>query len=356
MFENFPKIEYSFISEDGTFTNEMQDIFRRVSLTQETLNNPSNFKYYVINDGDTPERIAVDAYNDSFLWWVVLLTNNILDKNEEWPKSVSELNRLFESFLNGNSYYIMENLSIQKEDVIVKRNVASEGSVDINIYGIIDDYDLFLHKIDVKTNQSEGTFSSGDEFYIYRRANENFFKIDGFGLSACSIQNMGSTSCVELVGPTAPYCLVPAQIPCLGKNNAIPYGELCATLGSTFGIIRRVDSIKSSLSSFEFKGDSLNPYSVPNGNGATGNFFVSENQNLCGYTATLLHRYIDPDSNIPGYIDVISRGADIIRNNDNRRKIKLIKPSVVNKIIKEFNGLINNSVSPGTTKYITLAQ
>ena len=352
-FKKFPKFEYNFISEDGTFTREVQNIFRRVSLTQETLNDSSNFKFYVINDGDTPERIAAEVYDDSFLWWVILLTNDILDKNEEWPKSVSELNRLFEEFLNGNSYYIMENLDIKKDDIIVKRDVTVEGSVDINVFGIIDDYDSFLHKIDTKTNKSKGTFSEKDEFYIYRGIDaqdnpsfESFIKIDGFGATACAIQNVGVSACSQILGPTAGY-------------DGIARGTLCATQGSTFGIIHRIDSLKNSLSSFEFKGNTLNPYAVPTGNeyqGATGNFFVSESQNLCGYTATLLHKYIDPDGSVPTYVETISRGGDIIRTNDRRRKIKLVKPSVVSHIIKEVNDLINKSAPPGTTKYITLTQ
>jgi len=143
MFENFPKIEYDFVNEDGTFTREMQDIFRRVSLTEETIANGENYKFYTINDGDTPERIAFEAYDDASLWWIVLLVNNILDKENEWPKSVTDLSKLFDDFLDGYSYYTMETLDIQKDDIIVKRDVTAEGSIDINTYGVIDSYDIF---------------------------------------------------------------------------------------------------------------------------------------------------------------------------------------------------------------------
>jgi len=356
MFENYPKIEYDFINENGTFTREMQDIFRRVSLTEETMKNGENYKIYTINDGDTPERIAFEAYGDENLWWVVLLVNNILDVQNEWPKSVTDITRQFDDFLDGNSYYTTETFDIQKDDIVVKRDVTSDGSIDTNIYGVIDSYDSFLHKFDVKNQKASDTkLDENDEFYIYRRFqyeldgggfDEEFVKIDGFGYTACARQSIGSTGCAQILGPTAGYN-VAGKIP-------VPNGPFCNTAGSTFGIVRKKDSIKNGLEYFEYKGDRLNPYSVANGSGASGDFYFSVGQNLCGYTGCLLYQYISPDDNVPSYINVVSSGADLIRINDDRRVIKLVKPSVVRQIVKEFNVLIGGAVPPGTTKYITL--
>ena len=342
MFERFPKIEYDFINEDGTFTREMQDIFRRVSLTEETMKNGANYKTYVINDGDTPERISFEAYDDASFWWVILLVNNILDVQNEWPKSVTDLTRLFDDFLDGNSYYTMETLDIQKDDIVVKRDVTLEGSIDINTYGVIDSYDSFLHKFEVKNQKASDTkLDENEEFYIYRKdIEDNYVKIDGFGYTACARQSVGSTGCAQILGPTAGY-------------EDIPNGPQCATAGSTFGIIRRRDSIKSGVNQFEFNGEQLNPYSVPNGEGASGDFYLSVGQNLCGYTSCILYKYITKET-IPTYIKTVSKGANLIRGNDDRRKIKLVKPSVLREIVKEFNNLINGAVPPGTTKYITL--
>tara|TARA_R100000008_G_scaffold71563_1_gene49429 strand:+ start:236 stop:1279 length:1044 start_codon:yes stop_codon:yes gene_type:complete len=345
MFENYPRIEYDFITENGTFTREMQDIFRRVSLTDETLANGENYKLYTINDGDTPERIAFEAYDDERLWWVVLLVNNILDVQNEWPKSVTDLTRLFDDFLDGYSYYTMEHLDIQNGDIVVKRDVTADGSIDINTYGVIDSYDSFLHKFNVKNQKASDTkLDDGDEFYIYRRNGDDYAKIGGFGHTACARQSIGSTGCVQILGPTAGYNK---------SGGVVPNGPLCSTLGSTFGIVRKRTSITDGVKHFEFKGSELNPYSVPNGEGASGDFYISTNQSLCGYTACILYKYI-ADESIPTYIKTISEGAEMIRNNDDRRVIKLVKPSVVREIVREFQILISSDVPPGTTKYITL--
>tara|TARA_Y100000034_G_C6883525_1_gene405286 strand:- start:752 stop:1792 length:1041 start_codon:yes stop_codon:yes gene_type:complete len=344
MFENYPKIEYDFINEDGTFTKEMQDIFRRVTLTEETMKNGANYKLYTINDGDTPERIAFEAYDDASFWWVVLLVNNILDKENEWPKSVTDLTRLFDDFLDGYSYYTMETLDIQKDDIVVKRDSDAEGSIDINVYGVIDSYDSFLHKFDVKNQKaSETKLNANDEFYIYRRNGDEYEKIDGFGYTACARQSIGSTGCVQILGPTADTG--PG-----GNGITAPY---CATAGSTFGMVRKRTPIKNGVDFFEYKNDPVNPYSVPNGAGASGDFYLSIGQNLCGYTSCILYKYIT-DESIEPYIRTISKGANLIRGNDDKRVIKLVKPSILREIVKEFGILISGNVPPGTTKYITL--
>ena len=349
MFENYPIIKYNFVDENGLITNpEVVDIFRNVSIKQETLNDSSNFKYHAVNDGDTPEMVATEAYNNPNLWWAVLLINGMIDKEQEWPKNTQEINRIFDEFLNGNSYFIMENPDIQRNDIMVKRDLSMLGSVDIDTFGIIDNWDNHLHKIDIKTDKSKGTFIENDEFYLFRRKKvdtpaETWTPISGMGLTACAIQNMGSTfGCIQIVGPTDG-----------GSDGSNAYGMLCATQGSTFGIIRKKSTLRSTVKQFEFEGSPIDPYSVPNSlGGASGSYYMGSGQNICGLTSTVLYKYIDDTlSNYP-LIKVIGEGGDLIRKNDDRRVIKLLAPSILHKVVSEFHSLMRSSVTPGTSKYI----
>ena len=316
------------------------------------------------------------------MWWVILLTNGIVDKEREWPKSSAEINRIFDEFLDGNSYFIMENVDIKKDDVIIKRSAdgagcdrtlsGCSGSVDINVFGVISNYDSHLHKIDVKTKRSVGTFEENDEFYIVRRqqncitpanqwpgsdiswcaGQETFGPISGFGATACARQTLGSTSCSEIFGPTSGDAQDCSSFPC--RDLSLAQGPYCATAGSTYGIIRKKSTLKSSLKYFEFKGDYVDPYAVPNSiGGASGSYYMGSGQNICGLTGTVLYRYIfgTLQSDYPE-IKVIAEGADIIRKNDDRRMIKTLTPFIAKKVVQEFQSLIGTSVPPGTTKYI----
>ena len=50
---------------------------------------------YAIKDGETPDTVAFNYYDDPSFAWLVLLSNNIIDPYFEWPLSVYD----FEAFL-----------------------------------------------------------------------------------------------------------------------------------------------------------------------------------------------------------------------------------------------------------------
>lgn len=57
------------------------------------LKNVSLFYDYDIREGDTPENIAYRYYNDSYRYWLVLYSNNIIDPYSQWPLTSSQLDQ-----------------------------------------------------------------------------------------------------------------------------------------------------------------------------------------------------------------------------------------------------------------------
>ena len=153
-----PKITYPFPDFP---TMEMLDIFRRVAFTQEALEDTQNWERYTVVEGEKPEDLAYRYYGDSRLWWAILMANNIIDYRNEWPKSSREITNIFDNFLKGRSLYVFEDLPIKEGDVVVRRDVNATqlnedeeevhtSSLDMNTYGVVDDYDRLLHKINLK--------------------------------------------------------------------------------------------------------------------------------------------------------------------------------------------------------------
>ena len=85
-FKQFPKIFYP----TGTTQTLVPDIFRRVHLDKFFKNRTNLFGYYV-TDGMTPELVAKQQYGSTFFHWIVLLTNDIVDVEREWPKGSNDL-------------------------------------------------------------------------------------------------------------------------------------------------------------------------------------------------------------------------------------------------------------------------
>lgn len=348
-FKNLPKFEYSFPGVSGV---ELQDIFRRVVFTENTLKDKRNFEDYLIVQGEKPDDVSQKFYGTPDYWWLVLLCNNIIDTENEWPKAVSEIDNLFSNFLTGNSYYLMENLDAKEGDILVKRDTISiadalthggTAGIDIDHYGIIDKYDPILRKIDVKI--SEGTLNKGDEVHIFRKGvTGQYVSISGFGETGCYQAYFGATSCVEITGPTGSLV------------HGGEWGKMCASQGSSFGIIQKKDSIRDSVKEFRYEGNPANPYSsfisgIENqDDGMSGEFFSY--QSLCGMTGTILFDYIT--DSLSENVNVVTIGDDIFNTNDRNRIIQLLTPKLVGLVRTEISMLLKGNVPRGTTRMVEL--
>jgi hypothetical protein len=73
----------------------MTNLMARSSVIPSLLNNTALFYQYDIQDGDTPESVAYKYYGESYRYWIVLFSNQILDPQWNWPMN----NIVFASYL-----------------------------------------------------------------------------------------------------------------------------------------------------------------------------------------------------------------------------------------------------------------
>jgi hypothetical protein len=78
------------ISEYATVKN----LFRRGKLRDDIFGNLSYFTKYKIIGDERPDNVAFKLYNDETLDWVILLSNNILNIQTEWPLPQSVFDRV----------------------------------------------------------------------------------------------------------------------------------------------------------------------------------------------------------------------------------------------------------------------
>ena len=89
IFTLYPKIAYK--------VNEY-DYLRAIDITQSTkiksfLKDYRGISYnpYTVKDGERPDYIAYKFYGDSNLDWVILLSNEIYNIYDEWPRNSTDL-------------------------------------------------------------------------------------------------------------------------------------------------------------------------------------------------------------------------------------------------------------------------
>ena len=74
-----------------------KNFFRRYKINDDIFSNVVYFKKYSIVDGERPDTIADKAYGDPFYDWVVLMTNNLVNAQFDWPKTNYQLYKELEA-------------------------------------------------------------------------------------------------------------------------------------------------------------------------------------------------------------------------------------------------------------------
>ena len=87
-FRNVPDFEYVSRNADTKQISEYQkvkNLFKRGKLKNDIFNDLTYFTKYQIVGDDRPDNVAFDVYDDETLDWIILLSNNIINIQTEWP-------------------------------------------------------------------------------------------------------------------------------------------------------------------------------------------------------------------------------------------------------------------------------
>ena len=82
----FNKFEVGFYDIKGDGNNKLvTDLMTRVKVRANVINELSLYDKYDVPSGDTPEDVAFYHFGSAKLHFVILLTNNIVDRYHDWP-------------------------------------------------------------------------------------------------------------------------------------------------------------------------------------------------------------------------------------------------------------------------------
>ena len=86
-------IQYPF-SESDVVT--AKNFFRRYKINDDIFSNVVIFQKYAIKDGERPDQLADKAYGNQFYDWVVLLVNNMVNAQYDWPMTNYQVYKVLE--------------------------------------------------------------------------------------------------------------------------------------------------------------------------------------------------------------------------------------------------------------------
>ena len=108
-FRQVPDFEYvSRIAESKNISDYIvvKNLFKKGKIRNDIFQELAFFEKYKIIGNDRPDNVAFEVYRDSNLDWVVLLSNNILNIQSEWPLLQNDLDSyLVEKYDNYDVLY-----------------------------------------------------------------------------------------------------------------------------------------------------------------------------------------------------------------------------------------------------------
>lgn len=114
---------------------QVKNLFKRGKLREDIFGNLSFFEKYSIIGDERPDNVASKFYGDSSLDWVILLSNNILNIQSEWPltqktfdKVMLEKYKSYENLYSGIHHYETKEIKNSLGITILKEGITINSS------------------------------------------------------------------------------------------------------------------------------------------------------------------------------------------------------------------------------------
>lgn len=131
----------------------VKNLFKKGSIRPDIFQDLAFFQKYKITGDDRPDNVAFEVYDDSSLDWIVLLSNNIINVQTEWPLSQNNFDRfLLDKY---GDYNILYN-GIHHHETVEEKN--SQGvtivpaGLEVQSNYSVSYYDYFIDSQVTKNN------------------------------------------------------------------------------------------------------------------------------------------------------------------------------------------------------------
>ena len=140
-FDLFPLIIYDIERDSHSTYQLVNDIFFRAAFIKEIKNKKLTYYNYRVTNGDTPDIVAAKVYNDPHIHWIIMLLNDIVDPQKDWPMGDGAFSNYIEDKYGSiaNAYNTVHH--IEKKSTY--RTIDSDGQPnDLVFFSEVDNSDL----------------------------------------------------------------------------------------------------------------------------------------------------------------------------------------------------------------------
>jgi hypothetical protein len=156
-FRQVPKFDY--VSRNADEKNisdyiEVKNLFKRGKLREDIFGNLSFFTKYSIIGDERPDNVAYNAYGEETLDWVVLLSNNILNIQTEWPMTQQVFDRFvlskygdYNTLYNGIHHYESREILNYIGNIVIPKGLEVDENYSVSYYDFSTEQDVTVTNI-----------------------------------------------------------------------------------------------------------------------------------------------------------------------------------------------------------------
>ena len=124
----------------------VKNLFKKGKLREDIFQNLAFFEKYKIVGDDRPDNVAFEIYKDSSLDWIVLLSNNVLNIQSEWPLPQTDFDRFvldkygdYDTLYNGIHHYETTEVKNTQGVTIIPAGLQVDSSYSVSYYDFFTD-------------------------------------------------------------------------------------------------------------------------------------------------------------------------------------------------------------------------
>ena len=163
-FQRVPDLNYVSRLPDAKIGDyiRVKNLFKKGKLREDIFQNLAFFEKYKIVGDDRPDNVAFEVYDDASLDWIVLLSNNVLNIQSEWPLPQTDFDRFvldkygdYNTLYNGIHHYETEEVKNSQGVTIVPAGLQVDSSYSVSYYDFFIDQQITTGNISIPVTNYE---------------------------------------------------------------------------------------------------------------------------------------------------------------------------------------------------------
>ncbi len=148
-FRYLPEFEYVSRLPDAKISDyiKVKNLFKKGKIREDIFQNLSFFEKYKIVGNDRPDNVAYEVYGDATLDWVILLCNNIVSIQTEWPMEQNNLDAYllskydndYNKLYNGIHHYETIEVRNSQNFIVLPAGLQVQSDYSISYYDYLTD-------------------------------------------------------------------------------------------------------------------------------------------------------------------------------------------------------------------------